>query len=650
MSACAVLALRREGAADLLVAYAEAVERLPIGPDARRIRRNAARRLLATHPDLDAWMARPTPARLADLRRSSAWCFVCWCFLEGHLRPDLDLMLAKTPGDLYAGWAARHPADVARLGEVGVRFAWSINWVRDLTAGMAMICLWSGKTVDELADDDFDAFVAALGDCPSASADARAHNSARAYSLHQACYELGICQRTPRKNRAPAATLAKTLEAIPQADIRRVAHRYLQIVTTTLRPSTVLLRADSLIVFAEFLAAHHPDVRRLEQLERDHIEAFLVWNQGRCWRGWLARDKPVSASVSKRAVVDLRAFFEDLSIWCWAERPARQLLFASDIPRLDRPLPRALAPDVDRDLMAAVGELEDPFARAGLRVLRGTGLRLGELLDLELDCLWDTPTHGTWVKVPVGKLGTERTVPLDAATLAAFDEWMSHRGRQRPLTHPRHGRPAEFLFMERGRRLSAYRLRRGLDDAAAAAGLSKQGGRPLRVTPHVLRHTYATSLVNAGMSLQALMAVLGHVSAEMTLRYASIASPTVRAAYEAAMGKVRARSALAVAPAGKAAIPDRVQWLHAEMLKTRVAHGYCARELVAEACPYANICEQCENFVTTAEFAPALESQLVDERTLRDDAQQRGWDSEVARHERVIASIEAHLRRLKNPG
>lgn len=84
-------------------------------------------------------------------------------------------------------------------------------------------------------------------------------------------------------------------------------------------------------------------------------------------------------------------------------------------------------------------------------------MRLGELLDLELDCLWDTPTHGTWVKVPVGKLGTERTVPLAAATLAAFDAWMARRGRQRPPTHPRDGHPAEFLFMERGRRRAGDR-------------------------------------------------------------------------------------------------------------------------------------------------------------------------------------------------
>ncbi|HLI52725.1 MAG TPA: tyrosine-type recombinase/integrase [Acidimicrobiales bacterium] len=649
MSAAALVTLERSGAPDVLVDYARFVATLSIGPDAKRLRRNAAGRLLDVHPDLHTWMGRPTPARLSDLRRSGAWSFLTWCFLEGVIAPDLDLMLAKTPGDLYAEWGSRHQGDVDRVVEVARRFDWSDNWTRDVSrAGVAVLCLWANKTLDELTDDDFDAFTVAVDTAPSARRDTRSHNHARAFSLHQACYELGICARTPRKNRPRAATLIETLRALPQPEIRRVVLRYLEIVATTLRSSTVLMKADSLIVFGEYLAANHPDVVRLEQLERAHVDGFLIWNHGRPWRGWLARDKPVAASVSKRAVVDLRAFFEDLAIWGWAERPSGPLVFASDIPRLDRPLPRALAPDADRDLMAAVAGLADPFARAGLTILRGTGMRLGELLDLELDCLWDTPTHGTWVKVPLGKLGTERTVPLDTATLAAFDAWMAHRGRQRPITHPRDGHPAEFLFMDRGRRLSAYKLRHGLDTAVTAARLTGRGDRPLHVTPHQLRHTYATTLVNAGMSLQALMAVLGHVSAEMTLRYASIASPTVRAAYEAAMSKIRTRSALVVAPLGKTAVPDRVDWLRSEMLKTRVAHGYCSRDLVAEACPYANICEQCDNFVTTPEFGPALQAQRDDINALRDDASARGWDSETARHQRVIDRIDSHLRRLKN--
>ena len=78
----------------------------------------------------------------------------------------------------------------------------------------------------------------------------------------------------------------------------------------------------------------------------------------------------------------------------------------------------------------------------------------------------------------------------------------------------------------------------------------------------------------------------------------------------------------------------------------RFAHGYCSRQLTAEACPYANICEQCDNYVTAPEFIPQLQAQLADITALRDDAAARGWHTEVARHSRVIASLQAHLKRL----
>src|SRR5690348_6497463 len=91
------------------------------------------------------------------------------------------------------------------------------------------------------------------------------------------------------------------------------------------------------------------------------------------------------------------------------------------------------------------------------------------------------------------------------------------------------------------------------------------------------------------MSLQALMALLGHVSTAMTLRYAALAAPAVRIAHAEAMSKARARLALAIAPVGQPIIPGRVEWLRAEKLNTRVAHGYSSCQLAAEACPYANI-------------------------------------------------------------
>jgi hypothetical protein len=107
----------------------------------------------------------------------------------------------------------------------------------------------------------------------------------------------------------------------------------------------------------------------------------------------------------------------------------------------------------------------------------------------------------------------------------------------------------------------------------------------------------------------------------MTLRYAALADGTVRDAYDAAMTKLRGRHDLPLVIASRPAVPDRVTWLRSEMLKTRVAHGYCSRQLAAEVCPYANICEQCDNFTTTAEFLPQLQNQLVDAVALRDDAE-----------------------------
>jgi hypothetical protein len=63
--------------------------------------------------------------------------------------------------------------------------------------------------------------------------------------------------------------------------------------------------------------------------------------------------------------------------------------------------------------------------------------------------------------------------------------------------------------------------------------------------------------------------------------------------------------------------------------------------------PYANICEQCDSYVTPPEFIPQLQAQLGGITALRDEATQRGWHTEVARHSRVIASIQAHFQRLQ---
>ena len=461
---------------------------------ARRDRLRLARQFLDQHPDLDGWMARPLPARLRDLDRVKAWPLLTYAILTRRLVVDLDLLLVKDLGDFGHATERLHADDYRAGREIAVRLGWSRRWTYDvLHECLPLLLAWTGKSMRTLLVEDLDRFEGELHASLVVSVSSRRAYQARLFGLRQLLFEARIID-TPPTRRRTAASFAERLEPIAAPEIARVMLRYLQARSAVLRPSTVSSLCDALVVFGEYLAEHHRDVTSLRQLDRGHIEGFLAANATRRWRGRLARDQQVSLTVVHAAILAVRNFLDDITAWGWAERPHRQLIFAADVPRLPRPLPRALAPGEDAQLMAAVAELKDPFARCGLTLLRGAGLRLGELLDLELGSVADYGPAGTWLKVPLGKLGTERSVPLDPDTLAALDDWATVRGQQRAHPHPRTGRVTDFLFSERGQRLGPWRIRSGLDRAVAAAGLSgADGAGPARraapTAAHLRHHT-----------------------------------------------------------------------------------------------------------------------------------------------------------------
>jgi integrase len=254
-------------------------------------------------------------------------------------------------------------------------------------------------------------------------------------------------------------------------------------------------------------------------------------------------NQTITVAERARRVLTLAGFLTDITEWGWPDAPARRLVFRDDIPRLPKVLPRYLPIDADRRLAKQLqqrGPDGNELAAYALRLQRACGLRIGELLDLELDCVHEVPGQGAWLKVPLGKLESERMVPLDDEVLDLIDRVIAIRSPGQPLPHPRYRRQAQFLFTRHGRRLSQNAVRAELERAADAAGLG-------HTTPHQLRHTYATALVNAGVSLQALMALLGHVSAEMSLRYGRLFDTTIRDEYERALTLAKER----------AGIPDR---------------------------------------------------------------------------------------------
>jgi integrase len=229
----------------------------------------------------------------------------------------------------------------------------------------------------------------------------------------------------------------------------------------------------------------------------------------------------------------VRSFLEDISAWEWTGAPPLGLVHAEDYPLRDKYLPKPIPPDVDTVLIEALLKVGDPTC-LGLVLARRTGLRVGELARLELNCLVKNPGERYSLRVPLGKLHNERVIPIDKETASIIETIQRERG-QRPATKdPEAGRPMELLFCsEEGRQRSRNTFLKRLKVVAKSCGISEN------VHPHRLRHTYATELLRYGVSLPGVMKLLGHQSLRMTLRYVEVTNEDLSKAYLNAVTKAR---------------------------------------------------------------------------------------------------------------
>jgi integrase/recombinase XerD len=199
-----------------------------------------------------------------------------------------------------------------------------------------------------------------------------------------------------------------------------------------------------------------------------------------------------------------------------------------EVPRVPRGLPKALSEDEVTALIASVTGF-DPVARrdrAILEVLYGTGLRISELVGLSLA---DLDLDGGVLRA-MGKGSKERVVPLLGLAEEAVRAWLSPSGREAlaPARWARRG-DAEAVFLNaRGGRLS----RQG------AWGIVRRHGDRVglgeRLTPHVLRHSCATHLLDHGADIRVVQELLGHASISTTQVYTLVSTARLRAAYESA--------------------------------------------------------------------------------------------------------------------
>ncbi len=604
----------------------------------------AARAFLARWPDPRAWAAEPLAVRLSA--SPSTRPFLNYLMLSGQLHPGYDYLLErKLPAVL------REAAD-GPLGDDRARFlaaAAELGYLPRVAAGLCSqiamrMLIQTGRALTELTDADIAAFDEAITARERSCGRSMKHYRDALYTSRTVIYHMGAAV-TPAATKNTAHLRwewARYFDGVPVGVAASLA-AYLECASGTRVRSTVSHMAGRLGHFARVITRADPALASLADLDRQrHIEPYLaaVATARNPRTGTV-----LSASERRSRILTAGRMIDDTIEWGWQEAPSRRLIFSRDIPRLPRALPRYLPPDADRRLAAALHASPNRLRADALLLLRATGMRIGELLDLELDCVHEVPGAGAWLKVPLGKLDTERMVPVDDQALDLLDRITQHRSPGRPLPHPRTGKLAEFLLTHQGRRVSMHTLRAELHRAAAEAGIAA-------ATPHQLRHTYATALVNSGVSLQALMALLGHVSAEMSLRYGRLFDATVREEYERALTLAKAQLG-PVQPVNRTALPIAVisvgstGWRDTPLIKSRLAGGYCLRTAAQGPCAYANICEHCPNFRNDPAFLPILAAQRADAETLAADARARGWASEASRHGKLVEQLDLLITRAQ---
>jgi len=203
-----------------------------------------------------------------------------------------------------------------------------------------------------------------------------------------------------------------------------------------------------------------------------------------------------------------------------------QLLRRQDVPRPPRRLPRALAAQQDQLLQQELLRRNDLGANV-LLLLRHTGMRIGEAADLSFDCLHASATDQWAIHVPLGKLKTERMVPVDSFVCQLVQRLRFFRSFD-PL--PADGR---LLARSSTREALIRQLRGYLHTVCSEAGIAK------RIVPHQLRHTYASGMLRSGVEFLSVMKLLGHASPEMTMLYLDIAVTDLQREFHAARSQPR---------------------------------------------------------------------------------------------------------------
>lgn len=230
------------------------------------------------------------------------------------------------------------------------------------------------------------------------------------------------------------------------------------------------------------------------------------------------KDKRYAPATVARKVAAVKSFFHFLLAEGVIQTDPTESL---ESPRVGKSLPNTLSIAEVDELLEQPSRLSTPEAirdRAMLELLYATGMRVSELVSLNVD---DVDTAAGYVRC-LGKGGKERIVPVGHQAMKAVDEYLV--GSRRTLARRRE--QAALFLNHRGERLTRQGFWLIIKNYARQAGITAN------ITPHTLRHSFATHLLNGGADLRAVQELLGHANISTTQIYTHVTSDRIRQVYD----------------------------------------------------------------------------------------------------------------------
>jgi integrase len=407
--------------------------------------------------------------------------------------------------------------------------------------------------------------------------------------------------------------------------------------------NTVLSDLMALRRLSAFLTATGQAQHSIRQLTRPVLEQHVA-SLHECdeLASSTIRDHISAIAVFLRALQDHEDWAPDL--------PRNAVIYSSDYPRMDPLRARGLNTHVMTQVRAHLPDWPHPDGRFLTELMIATGLRLGDACALGYDPLVFDNDANPYIRYWNHKMRREAYVPISQALLDRIRTQQQRTAQRFPSqtagylsTAASKSLPAAGLKLtprtcrnpDGGRPFAFGTYQQQLRVFQATAQIGDEADRPVTITAHQWRHTFATGLINRGVRLEVVKQLLDHSSLEMSSHYARLLDTTIRTEWEAGRGPDDDYGHL---------LPTEVEW--ANRARTALPNGHCGLPR-QQSCDHSNKCLPCPVFITTSQDLPAHEEQRTRTLILIDRFDQTGATRLADQNRVVLEQLDLRIEQIK---